>query len=255
MPTHLFDLDGQVAFVTGGSSGLGFMMATALGKNGARVAICGRNEQKLQEARHSLEKENIQCFSLVCDISNKQEVEKSVNRIKEEFGKITILVNNAGRIAEDDPLLLEERHWQKIIDTNLSGAFYCAQAVGKIMVENGGGKIINIASVAGFRGMRRPIKTTAYGVSKGGLILLTKELAVKWADKGVCVNAIAPGIFKTKMTARLIETQTKIIEDLIPAKRVGEEQDLEGVIVFLASPAANYVTGQVIAVDGGQTSW
>ncbi|WP_249366805.1 SDR family NAD(P)-dependent oxidoreductase [Neobacillus rhizophilus] len=224
MQSDLFNLDGQVALITGGARGLGFIMARALGRSGAKVAICGRNEQVLHQAKLELENDHIECMTLECNVSNQMEVEKCVSKVAAELGNITILVNNAGRIVEDDPFTIEETQWRKTLDTNLTGAMFCAQAAGKMMAENGGGKIINIVSVAGLRGMRRPIKTTAYGVSKAGLILLTQELAVKWADRGICVNAIAPGIFKTRMTERMLENQTNIIEDFIPAKRIGKQK-------------------------------
>lgn len=250
----LFDLTGRVALVTGGSRGLGEEIAEGLGEAGAALMVVARREQWLLPTVESLRSKGFQVESAVCDVSQPDQVEAAVARCVAAFGKIDILVNNAGvawgQPAEELPL----DKWRMVLDTNLTGAFLFAQAAGRRMIEQRFGRVINIASINGiYGGLVLPeTHISSYAASKAGLIGLTRELAVHWAQHGIRVNAIAPGYFQTRMTEKLWDLADARMKTT-PMGRAGAEDELKGVAVFLASAASDYITGQCLVVDGGAT--
>lgn len=248
----LFDLKGRVAVVTGGSRGLGLEMAEALGEAGAKVAINARRQPWLEQAAGHLQAEGVDCLAVQADVSQPEQVEVLISRVLERFGRIDILVNNAGTVWGAPVLEMPLQRWQQVLDTNLTGAFLMSQAAGRQMIAQRYGKIINIASVAGLVGSPPEVlDAIGYSAAKGGLLAFTRDLAVKWARHNVCVNAIAPGYFMTRMTEKLLAKAQRQFEELTPLGRIGKPGELKGVVVFLASPASDFITGQVISVDGG----
>ena len=248
----LFDLTGKTALITGGGRGLGAQIAEGFAEAGANIVLCSRNVEACQETADRLAKLGVKTLALSCDISKPEDVHKVVDRTVKEFGSIDILVNNSGATwgapAEEMPL----EAWHKVINVNVTGTFLMSQAAGKIMIEQKSGKIINIASVAGLGGTDpRVMDTIGYNTSKGAVITMTKDLAVKWGRYGINVNAIAPGFFPTKMSAAIIEHGKNPILEATPLRRFGSDDDLKGAALFLASHASNYVTGDVLIVDGG----
>jgi NAD(P)-dependent dehydrogenase (short-subunit alcohol dehydrogenase family) len=251
---ELFDLSGQTALVTGGSRGLGREMAEGLAEAGASLMLLARREQWLTPTIDEFRARGFKCEGAICDVSSPEQVQSAVNRTLEVYGRIDVLVNNAGVTwgapAEDMPI----DKWKMVIDTNLTGAFLFCQRVGREMLSQKGGNIINVASIAGLVGATEDSQhLCGYVAAKGGLISLTRELAAKWATRGVRVNAIAPGFFPSRMTEKLLETSLAQIEAAVPMGRIGREGELKGVAVLLASAASGYITGQTIVVDGGIT--
>ena len=246
--TGLFDLDGKVAVVTGANTGIGQSLAVALARAGADVALVGRSaaEETAEQVRALGQKAAI----IGADLSSIAPVQEVVDRTVAELGGLDILVNNAGIIRRNDALDFTEEDWDAVIDTNLKSLFFLSQAAARHMVKQGGGKIINIASLLSFQG---GIRVPSYTAAKSGVAGLTKLLANEWAAKGINVNAIAPGYIATNNTAALQadETRNRQILERIPAGRWGAPSDLDGAVVFLASAAANYVQGHILAVDGG----
>ena len=252
----LFDLTGKVALVTGGSRGLGLEMATALGEAGASVVITARREQWLTPAMDGLRAQGLRAEALTCDVSNADDVATAIRATLDRFGRLDILINNAG-ISWGEPVeTMPLEKWRQVFDTNAVGCFLMSQAAGNEMLRLGaGGSIINIASVAGMIGLDAGVlDAVGYSASKGAIITLTRDLAVKWAPRGIRVNAIAPGFFDTRLSHALLEKTLQKIEKTTPMGRIGKPGELGGVAVFLASAAASYVTGQVLAVDGGMTA-
>ncbi len=253
---QLFDLTGRVAIITGGSIGLGRQMAEGLAEMGANLALCARKKERCQQAAEEFQQLGVRTLALACDVTNPKNIQDLVETTLTEFGRIDILVNNAGISwgAPAEEMRLSD--WNKVLETNLTGTFLCAQAVGKIMIRQGRGKIINMASVAGLGGAPADIvQATGYHASKGAVIALTKDLACKWAPHNVQVNAIAPGWFPTHMSNWVIEHKKELVLKGIPQGRFGGENDLKGAAVFLASDASAYITGHVLVVDGGQSAW
>jgi NAD(P)-dependent dehydrogenase (short-subunit alcohol dehydrogenase family) len=255
-PSELFDLSGRAAIVTGGGSGIGRQMATALAEAGANLVLCARKAERCEEAAAEIERLGVQAFGMRCDVRDPAEVQAVVDRTKAELGRVDILVNNAGTSwgapAEELPL----EGWQKVIDVNLTGVFLFAQAVGRVMIDQGGGKIVNVASVAAFGGAPPElVNAVAYNASKGGVVSFTRDLATKWARHGINVNAVAPGWFPSDMNRVLLDAQPDAYLEHIPLRRFGGPDDLKGAVVFLASRASDFVTGQVVVVDGGQSAW
>ena len=250
---RLFDLTGRVALITGGSRGLGEEIAQGLAESGASLMLLARREQWLTPAVERFRSSGFQCRGEICDVADRTSVENSVAGTLERYGQIDILVNNAGiswgAPAEEMPL----EKWREVLDVDLTGAFLMSQAVGRTMLRRGQGNIINVASVAGLRAMPGGLHAAGYSAAKGGLISLTRELAAKWARRGIRVNAIAPGFFPSRMTERVLPELEPELEDRIPLGRVGRPGELKGVAVFLASDASSYITGQTIVVDGGMT--
>ena len=251
-----FDLAGKSALVTGGSRGLGLEIAEGLGEAGARLMITARRPQWLEPAAAGLREQGIDCVGIPCDVTQPDQVQQVAQQAAERFGRVDILVNNAG-VSWGQPF--EEvslERWRMVIETNLTGTFLMTQAVGRDMIDAGKGKILNMASVAGLLAVPETIMHTAsYHASKGGVIALTRELAIKWAKHNIYVTALAPGFFPTRMTEHLLETVEDEMRALSPFGRLGREGELKGVAVFLCSAASDWITGQVIAVDGGYTAW
>jgi NAD(P)-dependent dehydrogenase (short-subunit alcohol dehydrogenase family) len=252
---ELFDLTGRTAIVTGGGSGIGRQMADALAELGAGIVICARKLERCEKAAAELAELGVQTLALRCDVRQPGEVQAVVDKTIEQFGRVDVLVNDAGTTwgapAVETPL----NGWQKVIDVNLTGLFLMSQAVARQMMAQGGGVIVNIASVAGLRGSPAGIlDAVAYSASKGGVITLTRDLAWKWAPHGIRVNAIAPGWFPSDMSRLLLDRHGDELLSGIPLGRFGGTEDLKGAVAFLASPASAYVTGHTLVVDGGQTA-
>ncbi len=250
---ELFDLTGKVAIVTGGSRGIGVEMAEALAEAGASLMICARREEWLNETVEEFRKQGFQAEGKACDVSKAEDVQAVVDETVKKFGKVDILINNAGiswgAMPEEMPLA----QWQKVIDVNLTGCFLMAQAVGREMLKRSQGSIINIASIAGMTSSANGPFYAGYVASKAGLIGLTRELAASWGRKGIRVNAIAPGFFHSRLADKVIDIYERSIQETNVIPRIGDEGELKGVTVFLASDASSYITGQTIAVDGGMT--
>lgn len=251
---QLFDLTGRVAIITGGSIGLGRQMAEGLAEMGANLVLCARKKERCQQAAEDLQKLGVKTLALSCDVKNPADIHQVVDATMTQFGRIDILINNAGTSwgAPVEEMRLE--HWNKVIETNLTGTFLFSQAVGKIMIGQRRGKIINIASVAGLRGASPEFQAIGYHASKGGVIIFTKDLACKWGIHNIQVNSIAPGWFPTNMSQVLIERNKDVFLKAIPLRRFGNENDLKGAAVYLASAASDFVTGHVLVVDGGQSA-
>jgi len=250
----LLDLRGRVAIITGGSIGLGRQMAEGLAEMGANLVLCARKKERCEQAAEELKKLGVKTLALGCDVKNPEQVQEVVNATASQFGRIDILINNAGTSwgAPVEEMKLEQ--WNKVIETNLTGTFLFSQAAGRVMVPQRRGKILNIASVAGMRGAPPEFQAIGYHASKGGVIAFTKDLACKWGIHNIQVNAIAPGWFPTNMSQLVIERNKEAFLSKIPMRRFGNEHDLKGAAVYLASDASDYVTGHVLVVDGGQTA-
>ncbi len=254
MPLELFDLSRKVAMVTGATRGLGEVTATALAKAGADVAVCGRDTSNLERVSKDIKNLGRKSAGFVLDVTSADSVCDSVDRILERFGKVDILVNNAG-INYRSPLLdYPEEQWDLVIDTNLKGYFLTARAVAPQMLERGYGKVINMSSIMGAVALPELV---AYAASKGGVNQITKVMALEWAKKGIRVNAIGPTYFETELVAQLRNDpeRFKFITERIPMGRWGHPSELEGVVIFLAAPASDFITGQTIYIDGGWTAW
>jgi len=249
------NLNGKVAIVTGGSRGLGKGYALALAEAGANVAIA--DIISAEEALSALKKisseakdERRKFLAIKFNVTNLSSINQMVEKVVDEFGKIDILVNNAGMNIRKPAIEVTGEDWDKVVNTNVKGAFFCAQAVGKVMIKQRRGKIINIGSLTSKVALPNMV---AYAVSRGGILMLTKSLAIEWAKYNINVNAIGPGYFKTPQTAPLFADKQWVKETLkkIPLGRTGLPEDLGGTVVFLASEASDYITGQIIFVDGG----
>jgi len=252
---QLFDLSGRVAIVTGGSRGLGREMAEGLLEAGANVTIVARRTEWLAPTQQELRARGFQVEALACNISDREQTENVAKATLDHYGRIDILVNNAGiswgAAYEDMPL----ERWRQVLEINVIGTSLMTRAVLPAMRAQQYGKIINMASIAAMIGVpKRILEASAYTASKGALIALTRELAVNYAADGIRVNAIAPGFFPTRMSQGVIARAEEEIKASIPLRRIGAEGDLKGVAVFLASAASDYITGQIVAVDGGLTA-
>lgn len=252
---QLFDLTGQVAIVSGGSTGLGRQMAEALAEMGANLVLCARKKERCEQAAEELRALGVQALGLGCDVRDRAAIQSVVDTTLAKFGRVDILVNNAGVswAAPIEEMTLEQ--WDKVLSTNLTGTFLFCQAAGQTMVAQRSGKILNIASVAGLGGASAELQAIGYHASKGGVIAFTKDLACKWAAHNIQVNAIAPGWFPTHMSDWVIQHRKDSLLAKIPLARFGGDHDLKGAAVFLASAASAYVTGHVLVVDGGQSAW
>jgi NAD(P)-dependent dehydrogenase (short-subunit alcohol dehydrogenase family) len=252
----LFDLTGKTAIVTGGATGIGRQMAGALADLGASLVLCGRNEERCADVAEELSAAyGGRCLGLRCDVTDPDEVEAMAAATRGAYGRIDILVNNAGTAwggpAETTPL----RGWQKVVDVNLTGVFLCAQAVGRVMIAQRSGKIVNIASITGLRGEPPEVlDAIAYSSTKGAVIAFTRDLAWKWARHGIGVNAIAPGWFPSDLSRPVLERAGERLTDGIPMGRLGGDGDLRGAVAYLASAASDYVTGHTLVVDGGASA-
>jgi len=247
----MFDLTGKVAVVTGGNGGIGLGMALGLAQAGADIVIAARNEAKMAAAREALEAKNRQVLTCVTDIGNKDSIDQMTAKAAEHFGRLDILVNNAGTNRRGSAGELSLEDWNAVINTNLTSAFLCAQAIYPHMQRQGAGKIINIGSMMSLFGHR---SATAYAASKGGIVQLTRSLACSWAPDNIQVNAVLPGWIDTDLTRGLRQAFPEVhqaVIDRTPAGRWGNIEDMSGIAVFLAGAGSDFITGAAIPVDGG----
>jgi 2-deoxy-D-gluconate 3-dehydrogenase len=252
-----FDLTGKPAIVTGASRGLGVSFARGLTKAGCDLIIAARDMDRLRDVARDLEQYGHRAVPVQADICRQQDVESMVQRAVTEFGKLDILVNNAGISAVADAEAMTRDQWQSVIDTNLTALFFCAQSAARQMLRQGSGKIINIASMYGISASSY-VSQASYVTSKAGVLGLTRELAVEWAPRGVQVVALAPGFFRSDQTIWAFEQNKELGDKLlakVPMGRMGKLEELEGTIVYLASSASDYMTGQALILDGGFLSW
>jgi NAD(P)-dependent dehydrogenase (short-subunit alcohol dehydrogenase family) len=245
-----FSLSGKVALVTGGSRGIGKAIAVGLAKFGADVAVTSRKLPDLEEVAAEIKGLGRRSMAVATHVGRMDEIKNLVPKVKDELGRIDILVNNAGTNPTMDPAInIEERAWDSIMNLNLKGLFFLSQAVARLMQEQGGGKIINVASVAGITPDILPV----YSISKAGVIMATKVMAQQWAQHNIRVNAIAPGLVKTRFSEALWSNPdiAQAVMTRTPLQRIAEPDEMVGAVIFLASDASSYVTGHVLVVDGG----
>lgn len=243
-------LDEQVSIVTGASRGIGLALAEGLAGAGSDLVVVGRKMETLQPVAEQISAESgRQVLPIQADIGNLNQIDTLIEKTMDEFGKINVLINNAGINAREPAVTYSESDWDAVTDVNLKGTFFLTQACGKVMVEQNAGKVINILSLTSAIGLPTVV---AYTAAKGGLTQLTKLLAVEWAPHNIQVNGIAPGFIKTELTAPVrSDSRNEWVLNRTPAYRWGEPADLVGLAIFLASAASNFVTGQTVFVDGG----
>jgi NAD(P)-dependent dehydrogenase (short-subunit alcohol dehydrogenase family) len=252
-----FRLDGKVAIVTGAGRGLGRAMALALAGAGARLALWDVNRPDIDGVAAELTRSGAQALAIEVDVTEGAQVEAAVEAVVSSLGGLHVLVNNAGVTSGSAFEDLGEADWERVMGVNLGGVFRCSKWVARRMMRLAGGSIINIASMSGLVGNRGG-NNSHYCASKGGVIALTRSLAVEWAPKRIRVNAIAPGYFVTPMTDRLKQRDPDFYRELVervPLGRFGRDEDLAGAVVYLASDASAYVTGTILVIDGGYTAW
>lgn len=249
---NLFDLTGKVALITGASSGLGVQMARGLAEQGAKIAIVARRIERLEKLAAEFKENGTECLSVRCDITKEEEIITMVSKVLAHYGQIDILVNNAGMASgtASEDLTLEE--WDNIIRLNLTGSFLLSREVGRHMIERRYGKIINTCSIQGIR-CTMGMPCAAYNSSKGGDIMLVRSLAAEWAEYGITVNGIGPGYFPTDIDKEYLKTDLfkGQLAMHCPMGRIGRDGELNGTLIYLASDASSYTTGQIIYVDGG----
>lgn len=249
--TKIFDLAGKNALVVGASSGLGKQFAKALARFGANVAISARRIEKLEELKKEVEEIGVECIAVPCDVSDEESILNCVETVKNEFKRVDILCNNAGIDIFNDLFTFTTEMWDKTMDTNIRGMFIMSREIGKLMKEQGYGKVINTASIGGRFASEGNI---AYYASKGAVVNFTRGLAADLAPYNVTVNAIAPGVFETDLTRESLDTDLgRESRAKVPFKRFGQEGDLDGILIYFASDASSYCTGQTIFIDGGLT--
>ena len=249
----LFDLAGRTAIVTGGSRGIGKEMAEGLAEAGANLMLCARRAEWLDETVRQFEDRGFNVAGVACDVAKSEEVTAVVEQTVERFGAVDILINNAGTSWGEMPETMPLEKWRHVLDVNLTGCFLFAQAAGREMLKKGSGSIVNIASIAGLTSSANGPFYAGYVASKAGLIGLTRELAASWGRRGIRVNAIAPGFFHSRLADAVIDIYERQIQENNVIPRIGKEGELKGTVVFLASEASSFVTGQTIVVDGGMT--
>jgi len=247
-------LDGKVAIVTGGGGGLGSLAARAFAAAGADVVLVGRTAEKLRAAEEAVRGAGRRAAAIVADVTRSAEVNCMVEQAVGAFGRVDILLNNAGVTSPKTALELTDDDWHRIMDTSATGTFYCARAVAPVMMRQREGCIISVGSILSARGMA---KRTAYSAAKAAVMNLTRALALELGPHGIRVNAIAPTVIVTDLNRELVRTQPQFYQavlDRTPLGRLGEPEDIAGALVFLASPAARFITGQTLFIDGGYTA-
>jgi NAD(P)-dependent dehydrogenase (short-subunit alcohol dehydrogenase family) len=251
----MLNLKGKVAVVTGASSGLGVTFAESLAEAGANVELAARRLDRLKEVVQQLGVHRVKARPFQCDVSKEEDVKALVDDVVSNFGRLDIIVNNAGVASLSPATEISLDDWNRVVSVNLTGVFLCARTAARQMIKQGGGKIINIASIYGAVGDVFP--ASPYYATKGAVINLTRDLAIEWAPYKVNVNAIAPGFFPSEMTEAIFREPgyMEYITKLTPLGRTGYPDDLKGALVYLASSASDYVTGQTIFIDGGWTIW
>ncbi|HZS93643.1 MAG TPA: glucose 1-dehydrogenase [Chloroflexota bacterium] len=253
---ELFRLDGRVAIVTGGGRGIGRWIAETLAGVGATVVICARKLPALEETAQAIEAKGGSAVALGCDVTSEEDVHRVVDEVRRRFGRLDILVNNSGAGWTAPPEEMPRERFERVLEVNVTGSFLMAQAAAPLIMESGGGRIINLASIAALVGGRPGyFQAAGYAASKGALIAMTRDLATSWAAQGITVNALAPGWFPTDMSTPILDRHGDSFLRGIPLRRFGGPDDLRGPILLLASDAGAYITGQVIVVDGGLTAW
>ena len=253
---ELMSLQGRVSVVTGGATGLGLQMATGLAEAGSNIVVCSRKLENCEQAAHGIEKLGVKVLALAADVTKPDQVEAVKDATLKKFGRVDVLVNNAGKawVAPAEAMPLDR--WQQIMELNITAPFICSQIFGREMIKAKRGKIINIASIAGLQGRNpKAYDSIVYSTSKGALVNFTRDLAIKWAQHNIHVNCICPGFFVTPINQKLYERNRENIDREIPLMRTGGADDLKGVAVLLASDASNFMTGAIIPVDGGSIAW
>lgn len=259
MINKIFDISGYCTIITGAAQGLGKCMALALAEAGSNIIIADINLKKAKIVAEEVRLKGVNCIAYEMDVTNKEQIDNTLQSVLDNFGKIDVLINNAGIIDITDALEVDYKIWQNVINVNLNGVFLMSQAVGKIMVKQKKGSIINIASMSGLI-VNNPQNHASYNASKAGVIMLTKSLASEWAKFNIRVNAICPGYMNSGLPKELgfFDKPNDMVKrwlSMTPMGRPGEPEELNGIVIYLASEASSFATGSVFIIDGGYTIW